>query len=352
MPTPHSSRPQAGFSVLELMVALAVLLVLMISIFSLMRDSMTISLTTYEMTDAQESLRAAHEYINRDLIVAGDGLRGINNVCVRQEFLTNFLTKNPATTPCLGGTVNLPLIQSDDDVPANTPVALTAPAVVVRSDPERTDRINILQLDPSFTPIPLAANAITPSGRFITVPAGEVGRINVGEIYFITSSTGATFGTVTAKDAVAGLITFDTGDAYGLNLAADGGPISTVSGGGARPAALLRMRIIHYFIDEKGLLIRRVIGVARGVGHLDSVIAEHVRAVQFRYVLNLPAASGFAVQPVSQLTTPEQQVAVRQVEVTVTTETAHPLASGTRQPLSMTTTTSVRNLQFLETQQP
>jgi prepilin-type N-terminal cleavage/methylation domain-containing protein len=353
MTTPQGSHNQSGFSILELLVVVAIMLIVMTSVFGLMKDSTVISMVTYEMTDAQESLRTAQEYINRDLIVAGDRLRGLNNICVRANFVANFLTQNPGSTPCGGGgTVNLPLIQSDNDVPVNTNVLLTNPAVNVRSNPAATDRINILQLDPSFSSVTVAANAITSNGGSITVPAMDINRFNAGEIYFISSSAGATFGTITAKDIGTGALTFANGDLYGLNQAVDGGPISMISGGGTLPVSIMRMRIIHYFINDKGLLIRRVFGVNGGVGHFDSVISEHVTGLQFRYLLNFPGPGGVAEQPVVQLLTGEQQIAVRQVEIAVTTETVHPMPNGSHQPITMTTTTSVRNLQFLETQQP
>lgn len=356
MPNPNNSRGQSGFSIVELLVVFTVMLVITTSVFSLMKDSSMISLTTFEMTDAQQSLRTAHEYINRDLVLAGDRLRGISNICVRSNFVTSFLTKNAANTPCGGGTVNLPLIQSDNNVPANTVVPLVTPTTKVRSldsdgNAALTDRINIIQIDSSFAPITVSANAIPASGGSITIPAADLARVNVGEIYFITSTAGTTFGTVTGKNLATGVLSFATGDVYGLNQAILDGPISTVSDGGLLPASIMRMRIIQYFINDKGLLIKRVFGVGGGVGHFDSVIAEHVANLQFRYILNTND-DGTSEQPVSQLSTPEQQVSVRQVEITVITETVHKLANKKRQPVSMTTTTSVRNLQFLETQQP
>ncbi|HEX8921981.1 MAG TPA: prepilin-type N-terminal cleavage/methylation domain-containing protein, partial [Pyrinomonadaceae bacterium] len=336
----QDSSNQSGFSIAELLVVVAIMLILMTSVFGLMRDSTVISMVTYEMTDAQESLRTAQEYINRDLIVAGDRLRGLNNICVRTDFVVNFLTQNPGSTVCGGGTVNLPLVQSDDNVPANTQVLLTNPAVNVRANPALTDRINILQVDSSFTPLTVAASSITANGGSITIGGADIDRFNEGEIYFVASSTRATFGAITSKDAATGILTFSTGDPYGLNEDVNGGPISMVTDGGTLPVSIMRMRIIHYFINQNGLLIRRVFGVSGGVGHYDSVIAEHVTSLQFRYLLNFPGANVAAEQPVAQLLTGAQQIAVRQVEVSVTTETVHPMPSGSRQPITMTTTTS------------
>src|ERR1041384_2200312 len=101
----------------------------------------------------------------------------------------------------------------------------------------------------------------------------------------------------------------------------------------------MRMRMIHYFVNENGLLVRRVLGVS-GNGYVDSVIAEHVVNLQFRYFLNLFDDTGFVGQPVAQLSTEEEQAAVRQVEVTVTTETVHAVSNGKTQTISSTTTTS------------
>ena len=109
--------------------------------------------------------------------------------------------------------------------------------------------------------------------------------------------------------------------------------------------------MIHYFVDQKGLLKRRVFGVGGGVGFTDGIIAEHVKNLQFRYDL-LPDSSGRMRQPVTTLATTEEQGAVRQVEVSVTTETVHTVNNGKRQDLSATTRTSLRNLQFREALQP
>lgn len=352
----NGSRDQSGFSLLELMIVLTITLIVTGSVFALMRNSLTISLTTYEMTDAQEGLRTAQEYINRDLIAAGDGLRGLNNICVRSNFVDNFLTKNAFVNPCGAGMVILPLVQSDNDVPAGTPVALSNPAVNVRLNPGSPegspDRITILQKDSDFTEVNLGDSAISADGAIITVPAADVGRLNVGEIYFITSSVGSTFGVVTGRNLGAQTLSFDSGDVYGLNQAIAGGPISMVSAGGTLPTSIMRMRIVHYLIDENGLLIRRVFGVGGGRGYTESVIAERVTNLQFRYILNLPGAGGLYEQPVAQLSTAQQQTALRQVETKVTTETAHAISSGARQPVTMTATTSVRNLQFRQALRP
>ena len=332
---------------MELLIVVCLLVIVLGSILLLLKDGIRVSAVTYELTEAQESLRTAQEYINRDLITAGDGLRNINNICLSSNFVNNYLTKNNTGGSCGTGLVNLPLIQSDNDLPATTTVTGTNPSVKVRSNPTKTDRITILQIDPTFTPITLPPNAIVPSGSNISVSAADINKFNEGEIYFITSSAGATFGTITNKNTNSRNLIFAASDVYDLNKPGNGGPINIVSDKGTLPTTIMRMRMIHYFVNENGLLVRRVLGVS-GNGYVDSVIAEHVVNLQFRYFLNLFDDTGFVGQPVAQLSTEEEQAAVRQVEVTVTTETVHAVSSGNTQKISSTTTTSVRNLQFRE----
>lgn len=340
------TRTQAGFSLVEMMVSMGIMLIVTASVLTLTKDAFRISFTAYELTDAQESVRTAHEYISRDLLTAGDGMKNINNICLRENFVSNYLTKNPANNPCGGGLVNLPIIHSDNNVPTGTTVLGIAPTVSVRSTPTATDRLTLLQLDSTFTPV--TPTAVTPSGANISVAASDLSKFAPGEIYFILSSIGATFGTVTNK--AGGNIIFAASDALGLNAPGNGGPINLVSAGGTLPISIRRMRIINYFVDQNGVLTRRTFGTSGGVGYSDSVITDHITNLQIRYVLGADE-DGNNQQPVAQLTV-DQQEAVRQVEVSVTAETVHPVNKGKTQPVVMTTTTSVRNLQFLEALQP
>lgn len=335
-------RNQEGFSILELTVAMGLMLVVIGAVFSLVRDSMKIATTTYELTDAQENLRTAQEIINRDLMYAGDGLKSISTIRAPQAFATSYITLNPVVTA--PGIVNLGILTSDNNVPAGTAVPLASPAATVRAN---TDRQTIMEIDPSFTAVSPAA--IDGVGGIITLPVGyAMGNFAQGEIYFLTSTVGGTFCTITNVNAATRQLSFANGDPLGLNLtgAAGTGHISTISNGGLLATSLQRMRMIHYYVTSSGLLMRRVFGVP-GRGFRESIIAEHVVNVQFNYSLVTVDASG-NVTPSSTatLTTSQQQLAVRHVEVKVTVETPHALQDGLKSQLSTTTSTSVRNMQF------
>ena len=85
---------ERGFSLVELVIAISVMMIIGGAVISLSHGALKVSTTTYELTDAQEGVRAAQEYINRDLTNAGDGLNSLNNIRIRSGFVTNYLSKN------------------------------------------------------------------------------------------------------------------------------------------------------------------------------------------------------------------------------------------------------------------
>jgi len=343
-----------GFSILEMIVGMTVMLIITGAAFSLFRDSMKSSVATMEMSDAQQNLRTAHEFISRDLMNTGDGLNSIGNIRVPITFVTNYLTRNPVSDPATPGFVNLALITTDNDVPANITVRDAIPTSTVRSSPTLTDRISILQMDQSFTPITLAANAIDVNTGVTAVSSSDIDKFRAGEIYFISSAAGSIFAVVTDRLNVGSTtpsLVFAGGDSFGLNSVGAGSQLDVITAGRTLPVSICRMKIIHYYVNSGGLLMRRVFGV-RFQGFSESVIAEPVVSVQFRYFLNLRDGTGNMAQPETQLTTSLQQVETRQVEVMITVETPHALQRGQRQRLSMTASTSVRNMQFRRSLQP
>lgn len=344
----HRSPSQGGFSMIELMVVMGMMLTATVLVMSFMNDSIRISNTTKELTEAQQNLRTAQDFINRDLMIAGDGMESIKSPRLPQTFISSYLSRGPvpdAGNPALGV---LGVLTSDDQVPAGTAVPGATPAVTVLPN---SDRLTILQLDTTFNnglPIPLVAGSVTGLGANVTLPVGtNMAQFMVGDIYFFNSSRGSAFGCVTGVNAGSRLLTFGTaGDPYGINQPVANGPINNVVNGGAQVSTMMRMLAIHYFIDANGLLRRRTFGVRGGVGYSDMVVAEHVSDLQLRYIVGASDANGNVIQPTKRLNTETLQGSVRQVEVTLTTETAHPVVKGNKQPISTTTATSIRNLQF------
>jgi prepilin-type N-terminal cleavage/methylation domain-containing protein len=340
-------KSQSGFSMIELLVSLAVTTIVTGAAFALVGSSIKFASGTYNTTDAEQSLRAAQEVINRDLTTAGSGLKGMGNISVPKTFVQNYLTQTPIVDPLNPNYVNLALVVSDDNVPANTAVPQASPAVNVMAG---TDRLTMLTQDTSFNggqAVTLLSGKITFSGSNTNILVPNAALFRTGEMYAIASGNSVAFGVVSS---IAGsTLTLTNGDTYGINQTGSGTPIDVVSVGGTQPTSLMRLQIIHYYLNANNLLIRRVFGVPT-VTFVDSVVAEHVTGLQFRYLLNMADANGFVPQPVRQLSNANQQ-RVREVETTVSVETAKAVNAVTannngRQSISTTAATSVRNMQF------
>jgi hypothetical protein len=139
-----------------------------------------------------------------------------------------------------------------------------------------------------------------------------------------------------------------------------------VAGLNTSPVAIMRMQIIQYYVTSNGLLTRRVIGVP-GTGFRDSVVAEHVTNLQFRYITNLTDSNGNVIQPRQVLSSSTEQNALREIETTIGLETVGVVNTVTnansssrlcganangKQNICSTTHTTVRNLQFREALSP
>jgi Tfp pilus assembly protein PilW len=359
-------RNQAGYSMIELMIALGMTIVISAAAFSLFGSSMKFANSTYYTTEAEESLRNSQEVIGRDLTTAGDGLRGIGTLTAPLTFVQNFLTRTPVTCndpnyPCIG------IVTSDNDLPASIPIPLSNPAVNFQTG---SDRISMITRDMTWnsgSPVSLLAGKITISGSNtqLSVGASNIGLFQNNEIYAVISSGGAAWGVVTSVNTVTNVVTMNNNDGgFGLNQTTSTAPVSVVSavvaGTSTQAVSVMRLQIIQYFVDQNGLLLRRVYGV-KGASFIDSIVAEHISNLQFRYLTNLLDANGFVKQPSRVLGSSTEQAALREVETSIGVETAKavnavtdstaissacgPSANG-RQSICSTTATTVRNLQF------
>jgi pilin/secretion family protein with methylation motif len=341
---------QAGFSLMELLIAMSTMVIITGAAFALIQGSLKFTTTTFHLTDAQQSLRASQEFINRDLTTAGDGLKSIGIIQVPSGFATNYLMLSPVM---VSGKPNLSIINSDDNVPGTTAVPQASPVgVTVRNG---TDRMTLLMQDTTFPTVSLLAGKITFPGSDTRIVVPDATKFRAGEIYAITAGNSAAFGIISTINNGTNTLTLTNGDALGLNQNTAGTPIYAVSQGGAAATTIVRIQIIHYFVNSNRLLIRRVFGVFNQA-FVDAVIAEHVTDLQFRYLTNVVDPNGFVPQPTTQITAANQQF-VRQVETSITTETVRPVnptngPNGGYQTISSTTSSSVRNMQFRQALSP
>ncbi len=334
---------------LELMIALVILLIVMAAVFSLLQGTIKSANTNFEMTSAQQNIRNSQEFMTRDILRVGDGLQGLSNIWLPTSFATQNLTSRSTATldPGATGYVNIGSVISDDNVPAGATIPFTTPATQVLAD---TDRITMLMQDTSFSAIGLTHSEVSPTNGYLRLPAARMGDFTVGEVYFLTNGLAGVFGTVTSIDLGSNKIFWDDGDTYNLNRRGNSGNLAAVERANI-PMNLIRVSIVHYFIDEDGRLMRRVFGV-KGKGLSDSVIAEHLVNLQVKYVLKPASAGVIFEQPVDSLDLDDASL-LRMIETNFAVETARSVRiDGTKDQIENSSRVGVRNIQFLEAPVP
>ena len=369
MPQEAKKNRQMGFSLLELMAAMTVMGIVLGAVFSLMGSGLKASTMTYELTDAQENLRIAQEYITRDLTAAGDGLKSVGRIKLPMAFVNPYITYTPVPAPSPSSDTDhyppMGVLISDNNIAGTHDVLNASPAVKFK---DVTDRITILAESPGFLPVSLLPGKITQttSATRLTIDLASVSKFTIGDVISVLGgSAGDTlaFGLITDIESPASatpVLVLANSNTYGLNEAATVGGVESAmhlvgginsSNTSTLGASIIRMQIIQYYVNNSGYLMRRVFGLQGQSGQtapfVDSVVADHVVNIQFRYFTSQLDVNGNVVAPVLGITDTDQQWKVAEVESIVTVETVHQtLANGTRQQLSSTSMAAVRNLQF------
>jgi type II secretory pathway pseudopilin PulG len=282
------SSKNAGFTMVELLVAMGITMVILYAAVQAFRDaSQTNQLVTYA-ADMNDNLRAGLNLIQQDLQQTGTGIP-VNGIPIP-------FTSNNAATPC-GTTpaINRPILNGastfpscNSTLPAIEPgqamgPLITAPDAIAGnpSNPSSfTDEITILYADNSASlddkPVNKPATAVPadpgcPAGKLnlagktltATFDATCVNlttagiQILPGDLIMFTNTNGSALLTVTNVAGQA--LTFAPGDAFGLNGRTEaGGTInylmtSTACGGGPAcfpPTLVTRIWMVSYYLDN------------------------------------------------------------------------------------------------------
>lgn len=290
-------KRQEGFSLVELMVTLGILVVIVGTTLAALTQASQATQSVTMMADTQENLRAGLNYMVRDLVQAGESIPqgGIplpNNAGV--------VNVNKPSPPSLAYTfpVNSTVLQAiTPGFGQGLPTATPSPANpgVTLFGPNNTDMITVIYADNSLidntipgnprtlneSPIFLAASggnpgcpngSIAPNGSSITfdpncinINTGNTG-LKAGDLIMFQNAGGVTLQCVTA---VAGeVVSFAGGDPFKLNQTGLGNstlPQTAVpaNSGAYPPTTATRVWMITYYIDSKTnpqrpLLMRQV----------------------------------------------------------------------------------------------
>jgi len=252
------SKRNAGFSLVELIIAMSIFLIGIAAVYNLMKFATLQRNTVSSRTDQLRSVRIALEYIRRDVLNAGFGYhRTGGNV---QDNTANSLFG----------------ISSDSDTERDLITSILAGNNINPNNlnfSAMTDTIVLLSRDTTFNNrnVLIYKTAVT-SGSGILVTSktpGDVSACNKYDLYLFESAGGTTqvLGMLTTKvDNNSFKLERNSDDPFGVNQRADltgqnQSLLATTPGEGI----IKRVNMVSYSVTPEGVLIRRRFGNQTGM---------------------------------------------------------------------------------------
>jgi prepilin-type N-terminal cleavage/methylation domain-containing protein len=372
-------KRQRGFSLVELMVATAILItVISVAINALMQAQQVSQAVAYE-ANVQENLRAGMHFLVEDLVQAGEG---IPQGGIEIPYTATSAINRPGTATIFPNAYTT--------LPAMTP-GWELGSLATSLDPKtgavltgvNTDIINILYADnilvdtagnylysyPVVQPAPSApvcAGAIDPTGLSVTLAPGcftmpgTVNPITTGNLIMFHNQNGTALEYVTS---VAGqVINFAAGDPAGLNQSGKAfGTVANLGPGGVfPPTTITRVWMITYYIDVTSPQYPRLVRQVNYPGYPPAApvnppqpIADVIENLGFSYdiidstdpVGTYPAGAGNAPTPIL----PDTPAQIRAVNVFLAGRSERTYSSGSTVNYlrnNLSTQVSIRSLSF------
>src|SRR5271154_3427272 len=340
-------KREDGFSLIELMVTLAILVIIVGTTLASLTQAMHATQNVTLMADTQENLRAGLNYMVRDLVQAGEAIPQGGIPLPNNAGAVNVNKPSPPTLAYTFPVASTVLQAITPGFSQGLPTATPSPANpnLTLFGPNNTDMITVIYADNSLIdntipatphtlnefPIFLAASggnpgcpngAIAPNGSSVTfdptcinINTGNTG-LHTGDLIMFQNAGGVTLQCITG---VAGnVVSFAGGDPYKLNQT--GLPSGTLpqtavppNSGGYPPTTATRIWMISYYIDsvtnpQRPVLMRQVnfnpaVAVAEVIENLN-VTYDIVGAVATAPAVNAP-----------QLTLPDTPAQIRKVNL-------------------------------------
>ena len=294
----NTKRKLAGFTLIELMIAMSVTMVLLYAALRAFKDASQSSKQITLASDMTDNLRAGLNLIQQDLIQAGSGIPTTGIPIPNTPNGAGTCNAGQALNrPSLGGGTTFP--QCNFVIPAIEPGQALGPLITspdaTAGNPSNpasfTDEITMLYADnsqgldgvtvnrPPLAPDPGCPNAsIAVNGQSLTVDPTCINLANLvqsgaqlapGDLIMFSNTKGSALQLVTS--AAGNVINFATGDAFGLNGRNDpSGTVLQLRNAGCTtpancwpPTSITRIWMISYYLDNIAdtthvRLIRRV----------------------------------------------------------------------------------------------
>jgi len=358
-------KNERGFTIVELMVAIAVTLILMAAAVSVYQKAVQVATITNEQSDMQTELRGAMNQLTRDLNQAGTGIP-VGGIPIPSS-------STGGSNPMFACDASICYISSGNSFTQGVLYKVTPANGVGANILQASDAIIITYLDSLLSPLanPAACSpacnwssstttTLASNGSTVTMPTGlspamndAANGLNVGDVMMLQNSVGSAVGVITAYDASSRIITFASGDPLAINQpTASAGNIKALKSGATYPAVTVsRVMMITYFIRpivSAGVVVDSQLMRQIG-GRTPTVVADHIEDLQFTYdVFDTNTSTLTAALPDAATGSPAVAVPnqIRKINVSMTVRSPRPNAQGKYDHFTLSTSIGPRNLSF------
>jgi prepilin-type N-terminal cleavage/methylation domain-containing protein len=347
-------NPGHGFSLVELLISIAVGLLVFAALSSLFKSALDSSMLVMQRTETQQNMRAAIDLMVKDISMAGAGLPsgGIQLPNGGGGSLSEYACDQ-------GGTCHVPAFTYPNNnymygiipgfsngVEANAVIAAAPPPVI-------NDSITVVYADYNFPlweydvtfPVPGDGGNITlaPDAAYVPAPPliTAAGGIQVGDLIMLSNSLGTVVGEVTGLGP--GGIAF--ADADPLNMNQSGAALNNIKAisTGANTVAY-RLFAVTYYLTVPGngqtpRLMRQVNGLA------PVPVADDIINLQFAYDIYNSANSVLDANQPNPLAAGDSPNLIQKINIVVMGQSI--ITRGNKsQNMYLATSVSARNMAF------
>jgi prepilin-type N-terminal cleavage/methylation domain-containing protein len=350
----HSTEQRAGFTLIELVVAMALGLLVIAALASLFKTGLHSTMLVTQRAETQQNMRAAVDLMVKDISMAGAGLPagGIQLPTGGGSIPSRFGCDQAGT--CHVPASNYPnnnymygIVPGFNNGVENNAVIAAAPPPIIN------DSITVIYADYNFPlweydvtfPAPGNGGSITlaPNPTFVPAPPliTAAGGIKAGDLIMLSNSLGTAVGEVT--DLNPGAITFADADALNINQnGAAQNNIKAISNG-ANTIAYRLFAVTYYLtVPLNGDTPR----LMRQVNGLDPVpVADNIINLQFAYDTYNSVNTALDANQPDPLGAGESPNLIQKINIVVMGQSM--LNNGNKsQNMYLATSVSARNMAF------
>ncbi len=348
-------KSQPGFTLLELMVSIAVGLIVMATMASLFKTGMNSAVLVTQRAETQQNMRAAIDLMIMDIGMAGAGLPsgGIQLPAGAGSSASKFGCDQAGT--CHVPANNYPTgnymygiipgfsngVEANAVVPAAPPPAVNDSITSIYAD----YNFPLWEYDVTF-PVPGNGTAITltPNATFVPAPPAlqAAGGIHVGDLIMLSNSLGTAVGEVTNLTPTG----IDFADLDPLNINQNGAATNNIAAisTGANTTAYRLLAVTYYITvpppnGETPRLMRQVNGLA------PVPVADNIINLQFSYDIYNSTTSALDANQTNPLGVGDSPNLMQKINIVVMGQSI--LNHGQRsQNMYLATSVSARNMAF------